>query len=41
MNDPKNFDHIVDKLQPKDIQKFAQSLFKDADVVNLIFKPKQ
>jgi len=40
-NDPKNFDHIVDKLQPKDIQKFAQSLFKDADVVDLIFKPKQ
>ena len=40
-NDPKNFDHIVDKLQPKDIQKFAQSLFKGADVVDLIFKPKQ
>ncbi len=32
---------LVDKLQPKDIQKFAQSLFKGADVVDLIFKPKQ
>lgn len=40
-NDPKNFDQIIDKVSPKDIQKFARSLFKGADVVDLIFKPKQ
>lgn len=39
-DDPKNFDAIINKLTGKDIQKFAQSLFKGADVVDLIFKPK-
>ena len=39
-NDPKNFDNIINKLTPKDIQKFAQALFKDANVVDIIFKPK-
>jgi len=38
--DPKNFEEILDKLTAKDIQKFAQSLFKGADVVDIIFKPK-
>ena len=36
-----NFDDILDKVTPADIQKFAQELFKDADVVDVIFKPKQ
>ena len=41
-NDPKNFDQYCRQdCNPKDIQKFAQSLFKGADVVDLIFKPKQ
>ena len=39
--DPKNFEDIVNKITPKDIQKFAQSLFKGADVVDMTFKPKQ
>ena len=39
-NDPKNFDNIINKLTPKDIQKFARALFKDADIVDIIFKPK-
>lgn len=39
--DPKNFEGILNKLTPKDIQKFANSLFKDANVVDIIFKPKQ
>lgn len=38
--DPKNFENIINKLTPKDIQKFAQSLFKGADVVDMTFKPK-
>lgn len=40
-DDPKNFDKIVDNLSPKDIQKFAKSLFKGADVIDIVFKPKQ
>lgn len=40
-NDPKNFEDILDRLSPKDIQKFAQELFKKADVVDITFKPKQ
>ncbi|WP_237567017.1 pitrilysin family protein [Odoribacter sp. Z80] len=39
--DPKNFEEILDKLTPKDIQKFAKSLFKGADVVDLTFRPKK
>ncbi len=37
---PENFENIIGKLTPKDIQKFAQTLFKGADVVDIIFKPK-
>ena len=40
ITDPKNFDDIIDKITTKDVQKFAQKLFKDANVVDLIFKPK-
>ena len=38
--DPKNYEDILSRLTPKNIQQFAQKLFKDADVVDLIFKPK-
>ncbi|MGL5683538.1 MAG: M16 family metallopeptidase [Marinifilaceae bacterium] len=38
---PKNFDNIVDNVTPKDIQKFTKKLFGKADVVDIIFKPKQ
>lgn len=38
--DPKNFEEILDKMTPKDIQNFAKTLFKGADVVDIIFKPK-
>lgn len=39
--DPKNSEEILEKMTPKDIQKFAKSLFTGADVVDIIFKPKQ
>ncbi len=39
-DDPKNFDNIVNKVTGKDIQKFAKSLFKGADVVDMTFKSK-
>lgn len=38
--DPKNFEDIVNKITPKDIQKFTQALFKGADVVDITFRPK-
>lgn len=41
ITDPKNFDDIVNKLSPKDIQQFAKKLFKGADVVDLVFEPEQ
>ena len=39
-NDPKNCEDILKSLTPKDIQKFAKKLFKDADIVDLIFTSK-
>ena len=38
--DPKNFEEILDKITPKDIQKFTKTMFKGVDVVDVIFKPK-
>lgn len=38
--DPKNYEDILNKVTPKDIQKFTRKLFKDADVVDITFKPK-
>ncbi|MDE5612732.1 MAG: insulinase family protein [Odoribacter sp.] len=38
--DPKNFEEILDKITPKDIQKFTKTMFKGANVVDVIFKPK-
>lgn len=39
--DPKGYEATLEKIIPQDIRKFAQSLFKGADVVDVIFKPKQ
>lgn len=39
--DPEGYEKMLDKISPKDIQKFAQSLFKGADVVDIIFQPKK
>lgn len=41
LDDPKNFENIVDKITPKDIQKFSQALFKNADIVDVTFNPKK
>ena len=38
--DPKNYEDILSKITAKDIQKFAQKLFKGADVIDVIFTPK-
>ena len=40
ITDPKNFDEILDNITTKDVQKFAQRLFKKADIVDIIFQPK-
>ncbi|WP_148375189.1 MULTISPECIES: M16 family metallopeptidase, partial [Butyricimonas] len=37
----KDFDKVVDKITPKDIQKFAKKLFTNANVVDLMFVPKE
>lgn len=39
--DPAGYEKMMDKISPKDIQKFAQSLFKNADVIDIIFQPKK
>jgi zinc protease len=39
MDDPKNFENILKKVKPKDIQKFAKTLFEGADVVDVTFIP--
>lgn len=39
--DPKGYEAMLDKITPQDIQKFAKTLFQDADVVDVIFKPKK
>ena len=39
--DPKNFEEILNKLTPKDIQKFAKSMFnKKTDIVDMMFRTK-
>ena len=40
ITDPKNFDEILDNMTTKDVQKFAQRLFKKADIVDIVFQPK-
>ena len=39
--DPAGYEKMMDKISPKDIQKFAQSLFKSADVIDIVFQPKK
>ena len=39
--DSKNFEEVVEKLSPKTIQKFAKSLFDDANIVDFTFMPKE
>lgn len=39
--DPEGYEKKLDKISPKDIRKFAQSLFKGADVVDVVFQPKK
>jgi len=38
-NDPANYENILKSYKVKDIQKLAEKMFKNADVVDLIFKP--
>ncbi|MDR0543902.1 MAG: insulinase family protein [Odoribacteraceae bacterium] len=39
-DDPKYFEDILKKVRPKDIQKFAKSMFEKADVVDITFVPR-
>ena len=38
-NDPANYENILKAYKIKDIKKIAEEMFKNADVVDLIFKP--
>lgn len=38
--DPKNYEDIVSRITPKNITKFSQALFKNADIVDLVFESK-
>ena len=38
--DPKNYEDILNKMTPKDIQKFLKNLMKGADIVDITFRPK-
>lgn len=40
-NDPANFEEIVNSLTPKDIQHFAKKLFKNADILDIMFVPNK
>lgn len=39
MNDPKNFEDIVNSITSKEIQEFANSLLEKADSMEIVFKP--
>ncbi|CAM3452679.1 M16 family metallopeptidase [Flavobacterium chungbukense] len=39
MNDPKNFEDIVNSITSKEIQEFANSLLDKADSMEIVFKP--
>lgn len=39
MNDPKNYENIVNSITSKDIQEFANSLLDKADSMEIVFKP--
>ncbi|HMP28242.1 MAG TPA: insulinase family protein, partial [Saprospiraceae bacterium] len=38
-NDPKNYENILTKIKPADIQKLTKTLLAKADVVEIVFKP--
>jgi zinc protease len=38
-NDPKNFEKILEKVSVKDIQTAMKALYKDANVLDLVFSP--
>jgi zinc protease len=38
-NDPKNFEEVISSLTTKDIQKFTKKMFKNVNVIDLIFAP--
>ena len=39
LNDPKNYEEIMQSLTPKDVQDFTKRFFKNADVLDLILAP--
>ncbi|MDR1274095.1 MAG: insulinase family protein [Odoribacteraceae bacterium] len=41
IDDPKNFEDIVRKARPKDIQSLAKSLFNGSDVIDVTFIPQE
>ncbi|MCK0156902.1 insulinase family protein [Cellulophaga sp. F20128] len=41
MNDPKNYENIVNAITAKDIQKFTKALLKGAKTYEIAFKPKK
>jgi zinc protease len=40
VNDPKNYEDILNKLTVKDIKKAAKNFFSGADVADIVFSPK-
>jgi zinc protease len=40
-NDPANYEEILKGFTPEDIKEAARAFFKDADVVDIIFKPEE
>ena len=40
MDDPKNFEDILQKMTPAMVQDFVKKFIAKADVVDIIFKPK-
>lgn len=40
-DDPKNNEDLLNKLTPKDIQKFAKNMFKGANILDLTFSPEE
>ncbi len=41
MNDPKNYEDIVNSITAKDVQNFTAELLKGADTYEIVFKPQQ
>lgn len=41
INDPKNFEDIINLMSKKDIQNIAKELFENGKSYEVIFKPKQ